>query len=243
MGAFVSVIIPTLNEEKYLEPTLQAIKSQNYGGDYETIVSDSGSEDGTLEIAEKYADMVVRAGKRGIGAGRNAGAKEANGEILFFVDADTVLLYNTLFEVVKRFEDRETLGVAIPVLPLSPKVKDIILFLGFNEFVKINVELGQGRARVVGSCSAYRRSAFDKVGGFNEEVDVLEDFDLSERVSKLGKIEYTEETMALVSTRRIARWGRVRSVEKYLSLYLKHLFSEKGFKTHAPQIEDYQPIR
>ncbi len=230
-----------MNEGKYLEPTLRALRNQTYDGKYEIIVSDSYSEDETLEIAEKYADRIVRVDKRGIAAGRNAGAKEARGEILVFIDADTLTIHNTLAEIVGAFEE-EVVGVAVPVLPLSPKTGDILLFLGFNEFVKVNVELGKGRARVVGACCGYRKRSFDQVGGFNEALQTLEDFDLSERISKLGKIKYIQETMALVSTRRIIKWGKRKSVEKYLSLYLRHLLTERGLK-HVSKKIDYQPVR
>ena len=239
---FVSVIVPTFNEERYLEPTLNALRNQTYDGKYEIIVSDSDSEDGTLEIAERYADRIVRVDKRGIAAGRNAGAKEARGEILVFVDADTLTIHNTLAEIVVAFEEEGVVGVAVPVLPLSPKTRDILLFLGFNEFVKVNVELGKGRARVVGACCGYRKRNFDEVGGFNEALQTLEDFDLSERISKLGKIKYTQETMALVSTRRIIKWGKRKSVEKYLSLYFRHLLTQRGLR-HISKKIDYQPVR
>jgi len=238
---FVSVVVPTFNEGKYLEPTLKALRNQTYDGKYEIIVSDSNSKDGTLKIAEKYADRVVRVGRRGIAVGRNVGANEARGKILVFVDADTLTIHNTLAEIVRPFEEKEVVGVAVPVLPLSPKTGDVLLYLGFNDFVKVNVELGKGRARVIGACCAYRKRSFDEVGGFNEKLQTLEDFDLSERMSKLGKIKYTQETMALVSTRRIVKWGKGKSIEKYLSLYFRHLLTERGLR-HIPEI-DYRPVR
>ncbi len=243
MKPFVSIIIPTLNEEMYLEPTLKAIKSQIYNGQYEIIVSDGGSKDRTLEIAGKYADKIIRAKKKGIGAGRNAGAGEAKGEIIFFIDADTILIYNTLDEIVNAFEDKEIAGVAVPLLPISTKTGDVIIFLAVNGFVKLNAERGKGHARVVGSCCAYRKSVFDEVGGFDEAIGALEDFNLSERISNLGKIKYVEKTMALVSTMRIARWGKIKSVKNYTSLYLKHLLREKGLSQFSIKGEDYRPIR
>ena len=67
----VSVIVPTLNEEKYLESCLKSIKNQDYQGEYEIIVSDGGSKDKTLKIAKKYADKVITCDKKGIAYGRN----------------------------------------------------------------------------------------------------------------------------------------------------------------------------
>ena len=65
---------------------------------------------------------------------------------------------------------------------------------------------------------------------------------IPERISKLEKIKYTQETMALVSTRRIIKWGKRKSVEKYLSLYFRHLLTERGLK-HISKKIDYQPVR
>lgn len=243
MAIFVSIIIPTLNEENYLEPTLKAIRNQSYEGSCEIIVSDGGSNDKTLKIAEKYADKVIRIKRQGIGIGRNAGAKVAKGEIMVFIDADTLLIYNTLTEIVKAFKAKEIVGVAVPLLPISSKVGDILIFLGVNRFVKFNIEHGRGNARVVGACCAYRKSVFDEVGGFDEELEALEDFNLSEKISNLGKIKYVKETMALVSTRRITKWGKIKSIEKYTSLYLKHLLSERGFDQFSIKKGSYKPIR
>lgn len=243
MKPFVSIIIPTLNEEIYLEPTLKAIKNQIYDGPYEIIVSDGGSKDRTLEIAAKYANKIINVGKKGIGVGRNAGAKKARGDIIVFIDADTLLIYNTLSEIVNAFRDGGVVGAAVPLLPLSTKAGDIIIFLGVNGFVKLNAERGKGNAKVVGACCAYRKSSFDESGGFDEKVGALEDFDLSEKISKLGKIKYVEETLALVSTRRITKWGKIKSVKNYTSLYLKHLLREKGFTQFSIKDDSYKPIR
>jgi len=223
-----------------LEPTLRALRTQAYTGEFEIIVADSDSKDGTIGIAERYADRVLNVKTRGIGVGRNVGARAARGEILVFVDADTLTLYNTLAEIVAAFEEG-VVGVAVPILPLSAKPGDILLYMGFNDFVKVNVEHGKGRARVVGSCCGYKKDVFDEIGGFNEELETLEDFDLSERMSRLGTIKYTQTTMALVSTRRIDEWGKRKSIEKYMRLYFRHLLTERGFRK-LPEI-DYRPVR
>ncbi|WP_455277642.1 glycosyltransferase [[Eubacterium] cellulosolvens] len=239
----ISIVIPTLNEEEYLEPTLKAIKHQDYKGTYEIIVSDGGSKDSTVKIANKYADKIVTTKKKGIAIGRNAGAKQAKGDILVFIDADTQLFCNTLSSIIDAFKDELIIGLAIPLFPFGMKTGDVILFLGFNEFIKRTMERGKGKAKIVGACCAYRKSSFDQVNGFNEGLTTLEDFDLSERISKLGKIKYIENTMALVSTRRIAKWGRIKAVERYLSLYLKHLLSKRGLDLRSLIKVDYKPIR
>ena len=81
-----SIVVPTFNEERIIAKTLGAIRHHLSNIDYELIVTDDGSTDRTCDIAERYADRVVRfTGKKGtIGANRNRGARVAHGE--YFVD-------------------------------------------------------------------------------------------------------------------------------------------------------------
>jgi len=232
---FVSVIIPTYQEEKYLEPTLKALKSQDYKGRYEIIVADSKSKDRTLKIAKKYADKVIQVEKRGIAVGRNAGARIANGEIFLFIDADTLASFNLITEIAKGFK-RDVVGITCPVLPMSPSAINFFLYWLFNQFVKASIKIG--KPQVAGACCAYKRNAFEKIGGFNEKMKVLEDFDISERISKLGKIKFIDSTFALTSPRRIEKWGKIKAAIKYVKLYLNYLLKKKSM-----DINEYKPIR
>ena len=84
----ISIIIPTLNEEKYLPLLLASIKNQAFK-EYEIILADAGSKDRTVEIAKQYGCRIIPGGSPS--KGRNEGAKVAKGELLFFIDADAVL--------------------------------------------------------------------------------------------------------------------------------------------------------
>src|SRR5687768_1992393 len=99
----LSIVIPTINEEEYLPNLLESIKKQNFK-DYEIIVADAGSKDKTVEIAQKHGCTIVPGGLPA--KGRNNGAKAARGELLFFLDADTVLparfFEKSLYEFNKR---------------------------------------------------------------------------------------------------------------------------------------------
>ncbi|RLI97854.1 MAG: glycosyl transferase [Candidatus Aenigmatarchaeota archaeon] len=236
MKPFVSIIVPTLNEEKYIENCLKSISNQDYDGKYEIIVSDGGSKDKTVKIARKYADKVIICEKRGISYGRNRGAKEAKGDILVFVDADTILLFDTISKLVKPFRKKKVVGSTCPVLPLSPKAGDFLLYWIANQFVSRSLK--SSKPQVFGICCAYRKEAFERVNGFDERLKTLEDLDLAERISKLGEIVLVEDTFVLTSPRRIKKWGKTKAARKYLLGYLNYLLTGKGFSA-----KEYRPVR
>ena len=91
----VSVILPIYNVEKYLEECLDSLAAQTYGN-YEVVIVDDGSPDGSRAIAERYARQdhrlaVVRRPNGGLGAARNTGVRHARGRYLAFVDSDDTL--------------------------------------------------------------------------------------------------------------------------------------------------------
>jgi glycosyltransferase involved in cell wall biosynthesis len=234
MGNFVSIIIPTYNEEKNLENTLKAIRNQDYRN-YEIIVSDSKSKDKTRKIARKYGAKVVVDEKRGMGAGRNLGAKFARGVILVFIDADTVMMTNTLSEIVESFSNKKVFGVTCPVIPSKPTMKNMAIYLGYNSLVKASIK--SGKPHVGGMCVAYRKKCFIDAGGFDEVLQAYEDVSTSLRISKFGRIIFNENTFVLTSPRRIEEWGHFRTVLKHTRLYLRFI-GGKGIK-----LKEYEPIR
>ena len=94
----ISVIIPTLNEERFLGNLLNQLKQ--FDENVEIIISDGGSTDKTLEIAESFNVKIVK-GRKGRGEQLNRGAKIANGNIFVFQHADTLLPDNA-FELIKN---------------------------------------------------------------------------------------------------------------------------------------------
>jgi len=232
---FVSVVVPTLNEEKYIENCLKALKNQNYKGRYEIIVADGMSRDRTAKIAKEFADKVIVVKKRGAAAERNAGAKEAEGEILLFIDADTVANFNLITEIAKAFRGK-VVGTTCPILPLSSDIADFVLYYIFNEFIKASMMTKT--PQVVGSLCAYKTNVFNRVNGFDEKLLNSEDWDLSKRISRLGKIKFVDSTFVLTSTRRIRKWGRARAVARYVKYYLDYVLRGK-----TVGVDKYRPIR
>lgn len=110
----VSVIIPSFNEKEVLEECIESLGEQSYSN-FEIIVIDDGSTDGTLEILENLSKTLpnfkyAHQPHRGAGSARNLGAKTAKGEILVFVDADMTFDKNFLESLIHPIVVRDSKG-------------------------------------------------------------------------------------------------------------------------------------
>src|SRR5262249_23494967 len=100
----LSVVIPVHNGENVLPRCLQGLRDSAGSDDYEVVVVDDGSTDDSARVAESYGAGVVRSERSGPAAARNAGAIAAEGEIVFFLDADVAVHPDTLARAVARFD-------------------------------------------------------------------------------------------------------------------------------------------
>jgi glycosyltransferase involved in cell wall biosynthesis len=213
----LSIIIPTLNEEKYLPILLSQIKKQNFK-DYEIIVADAGSSDRTVEIAKSFGCKVVKGGLPA--KGRNEGVKFAKGEIFLFMDADNIYLPDGFLEkVISEFKSRN-LGVAsFPIYPKGNFIDKICYFF-YNKFV----DIFQNWTAFATNCVLIKREVFEKVGGFDEEIFIGEDHDLAKRAAKISKFGFIKTEPVLTSPRRFEIDGRIKTYGKYLLAGLYMLF-------------------
>ena len=188
----ISIIIPTYNEEAVIGDTLSRLKSLTLP--HEIIVTDDKSADKTVEIAKKYADVVLETGVKHttISANRNRGARDARGDFLIFMDSTTVILENLddfFMRALEHFEDDPKLMAltgALWVLPELETATDRVVYIIFNlvHQLKNNI-LHVGESS--GKFQMMRRSAFDAVGGFNTGLVTREDADMFNRLAKLGR--------------------------------------------------------
>ena len=195
----ISVIVPALNEEKFIEKSLKSLKSQQFDGEYEIIVADGDSEDRTIEIAKKYADRVLICPERSPGKQRNYAFQHAKGNIIAFLDSDTVADPFWLQSIKDSLSDGKTIAAIGTLLPLEKdkeymyKVVNVIQ----RGLVKMKTPMFWGA-----SC-AFTRNIFEKIGGFDEKLSMAEDVDISLRARKEGKIVFNKKMVAYTSTRRI----------------------------------------
>ncbi|MCX6800598.1 MAG: glycosyltransferase [Candidatus Diapherotrites archaeon] len=199
----VSVIVPAMNEEKFIGKCLQSLASQTMPREnYEIIVSDSSSTDSTVKIAKKYADKVVICRRQSAGYGKNRGAKYAVGKNLLFIDADTIAdkkWAESANEVLQS-----TIACTGPVRALEDdSLKLTIAFLFWQCLTRVSVFFGFGL--MPGHNMGVRKKAFMELNEFIEDNITNEDNDFSKRIRKKGRIIYSNGMAVRTSTRRLKK--------------------------------------
>jgi glycosyltransferase involved in cell wall biosynthesis len=178
----VSFIVPAHNEEQLLRSTLEAIEvaASQLDATAELIVAADASTDRTAEIAGAHGARVISVNHRQIAATRNAGAAEANGEFLIFVDADTRVTVDAVrgaMAAMKRGAVGGGCGFEFDGrVPLYAR-----LMMPISLVVYRMLGLASG-------CFLFcTREAFRTVGGFNEELYAAEEAAMSRALAKVGK--------------------------------------------------------
>lgn len=212
----VSIIIPTLNEEKLIRSMLGQFEDEiRKRYNVELILSDAGSGDGTVEIARRYVDKILIQGDRlikNISIGRNLGYSRADGDVLVFLNADTRFSdINAFFNLVSWFYRNDSfVAIAFPVrvFPEEEKLSDRMFHKFYNCYVKILNKFFMGMGR--GECHVVKRKVFEKIGGYNETLFAGEDFDLYKRIRKFGRILFAKDCIIYESPRRYRRYGYMK---------------------------------
>ena len=208
----LSVIIPAYNEEAVLPTTLEAIKNglARFTAPSELIVVDNGSHDRTRLIAQEFG-VVVTETEHNIGKVRNTGARHASGDVLIFIDADT-LVPGTLFQKIADIMNDETcFGGAFAVeYGRFERWWMRIYMMGWRFWGKF-FNMAQGAAQF------YRSSVFDAVGGYDETIYMGEDIEFYWRVSKFarqngGHLRLIDDPKVLTSTRRFDKKSILRTL-------------------------------
>ena len=217
----LSIITPTLNEEKYLPLLLEAIKQQNFDGNLEIIVADADSQDRTIEIARDFGCKIVPGGLPA--KGRNEGAKAAKGETLLFMDADNIYLpTNFLEQSLEEFEKRKLDVASFPVCPQGNGF-DKIAYGSYNLWARISQNFLPHATNSI----LVRKEIHEKIGGFDEEIKMAEDHEFVRRAAKFGKFGFIKTEPVLTSARRFERDGRLKTYLQYLVAALHMLLLGK----------------
>jgi rSAM/selenodomain-associated transferase 2 len=198
----ISVIIPTLNEARAIDATLAQFET--LPGDWEVIVADSGSTDGTQAIVAGYPATRLVDARRGRGAGMNGGAATAAGDILLFLHADTRLPQDAYTLITQTLADLRISATAFHLRLDRPEWRFQLVWLAGR------IRLPVQRTFFGDQAIAVRRSDFERIGGYREAL-LMEDVDLSRRLRRLGKLRVLPAEV-ITSARRFERHGVIRTL-------------------------------
>lgn len=208
----LSIIIPTLNEEKNIKNLLALIKKGGFD-DYEIIIADAGSTDKTVEIARANNCIITKGGLPA--RGRNNGARIAKGEILFFLDADLKLAPRNFLKLAADYFIKNDLTVAsFPILPQRNNIYlnpfTLNLFYNFPQKILKKV-FPMGAMGIM-----VKKDAFEKVKGFDESITLAEDHYFVQQAEKIGKFDIIKKVKVYMPLRRFEKDGYLRTGLKYL---------------------------
>ncbi len=204
------MIIPALNEERFIGETLrrlhQAVQLLHAGHrcPVQVIVVDNDSDDRTAEVARGFGATVVPEPIRNIARARNAGARTAEGEMLLFLDADTLVPPCVLSTIGAVTDDPLCIGGAVDI-DHCPSSALIRLYLRVWRLLGRLTGMAQGAAQFC------RREAFLALGGYDETIYMGEDVDFYWRMSRAARrggrrVCYITDVRVTPSARRFDRW-------------------------------------
>lgn len=215
-----SFIIPAYNEEALIGRTIETLRDSavSLEGSFEIIVANDDSTDRTAEIAREKGARVINVKKRQIAAVRNAGASIATGEILVFVDADTLVPEQTLASMDKALQNTAVVaGGAHMRFDVNPPFWGRV---GVAVFTFFYFTVARWAA---GGFLFARRNAFDKAGGWDEKYFASEEIHLSKALKQIGKFKILRQPV-ITSARKF----RMKPLREHIALLRRAL--RTGFK-------------
>lgn len=229
----ISIVVLTFNSTKFIGPCLDSIFNQDCQ-DFEVIVVDNGSQDGTVAFTrENYPQVALVENKQNLGAckARNQGIKAASGNWIFTLDCDTILKRNFLPVVIQTIENLPFHIGMLQSKILNPDKKTIYSTGIHLSYLRRFYDIGKGKndngqfntsKYIFGACSAaslYKRDMLEEIkegtGYFDERfLFLVEDVDLSWRAQRKGwKALYNPEAVCF-------HWGNSSNLDKKLRQYL-----------------------
>lgn len=226
-----SIIIPAYNEGKFLRATLEAATQQDYQ-DYEVIVVDNNSKDDTFEVASSFAGVkVVKELNGGTNWARECGRKEAMGEIIAMLDADCIAPKHWLSEGVKIISSKPNIAAVSGPYDYYDTAFALRFVTAFTQRYVYNLTskilnfLGTGGVIIGGNCIAWAKY-LEQMGGFDTSYKFYgDDTDTAKRLSRYGKVLFSNKIYLKSSGRRFERQGVVNLTYKYFINFVKVLFS------------------
>lgn len=216
MNARVSIVAPMVDELAEI-PRFAAMIAALSPPPFETILVDGGSGDGSVMRAESLGLKVIRSDRKGRAAQINAGVTAASGEVVFVIHLDTEAPADACAVVAETLADaRVALAGFTPVIAGPDGRRPVSTF---HNWIKTwyaplffrPLSFMRGLRLLFGDHAMFFRKAdFERIGGLDPRMMIMEDADLCEKLAKVGRVRLIDRTV-ITSDRRIAAWGPMRA--------------------------------
>ncbi len=236
---FVSVIIPNRNQLNLLSKVLTALENQDIGFTfYQVIVIDDGSTDGSVSFVDEFSQKTkmdfhwLRLNAHNAGLARNRGVLSAKGDLLIFLDADTIpqnnLVSGHLDFHLKRDFDNSVLMGAIQISPDLDKPEQARYYVyNLNGDHTGNHPVNWWYYRTANT--SLKKALFDQLGGFKTSLSALEDSELAYRLSQKGVQFYHKASVRVVD-------DHIVSLQEYLEKGRKYGASIATWYIQTPEL-------
>ncbi|MCD8349432.1 MAG: lipid-A-disaccharide synthase N-terminal domain-containing protein [Planctomycetaceae bacterium] len=229
----MSVVVPVHNEEKTLAGTLEPLVRQDYPGKVQIIAALNGCSDGSRRVAESVAGVIVAESERsGMSYGKNFGSSQANGSLLVFVDADTILPDGALRLLAESVAGKERF---IGTVAGAPDKGGLVVR---SCFAIANRATKRRHAHAPGGVMVMDRGIFDAVGGFDEHIPQGTSTDMIWRgVAAGAEYVFVDSFKAVTSIRRFEKTGIIGQMLSWRSNH-KHLTAGRRDAVAGREYED-----
>ena len=203
----ISFVVPAHDEERLIAATLDAIHAaaQSIGQRYEIVVANDASTDTTADIARAHGARVVDCSHRQIAKTRNTGARASTGDVLIFVDADTLISADVVRASLAALANGAVGGGSLPQIEGRTPWWGPPTLWAVDAFMRT--------MHWAAGCYVFvMRPAFETVSGFDERVFVCEELFLSEALKKIGRVVILKEQV-VTSGRKLrthSAWDMIR---------------------------------
>ncbi|WP_345977349.1 glycosyltransferase [Sulfurimonas sp. HSL3-7] len=238
----ISVIIPAYNRVATLARAIDSVLQQSYSAD-EIIVVDDGSSDATSEVAKMYDEVsLLRQKNMGVSSARNNGVMMASNDWIAFLDSDDTWHPEKLRQQVAYHQKNKNCKVSYTDEVWIRDEKEVAIPKKFQKPEKATFETCLSYCNIAPSSVLMQKKLFDSLGGFDESLEVCEDYDLWLRILK-------EEEIALVDQKLVNKYGgaddqlsmkhwgmdrfRVKALEKHLDTAFDSLVREELLHKYA----------
>jgi len=234
----ISLVIPAYNEELYIKKCLSSIKRHQIDDICEVIVVDNGSCDTTSKIAEQFPFVtIISEPQKGASYARQKGLMHAKGDLVAFIDADTVITPGWIEKAINEFVTHKNLVALSGPVSYDLNIWYSSLIDAYFDILVVPFSKITGSLVLCGNF-VVRKDAIIDIGGFDTKIAFYgDDTNIARRLKKVGKVTFKRNFFIYTSGRRLKKEG----ITKTGFIYAINYFSEKFF--HKQVTKKYRDIR